>query len=115
MAGTNLQYHEALKRVALENPHLDKQRAGLQGGGGGGLQGGGSGPGGLVLASDQTVLLSDLENVDALIDQKTREKVKESGGKLQYGEAMKLVASEHPQLDRRRTLLQRARARGGDE
>lgn len=111
MAGTNLQYHEALKLVALENPHLDKQRARLQGGFD--LQGGGSGPAGRLVASERAA--GDLEKVAALIDQKTRAKVKESGGRLEYHEAMKLVASEHQELDRQHTQLQRAQFRTGDD
>ena len=100
MAGTNLEYHAALKLVALENPHLDKQRADLQNGGRV-ITAGGAGPLGRLSASDL-----ELEQVEALIGQKTQEKVRESGGALQYHDAMKLVAREHPDLDRRRTRLQ---------
>lgn len=62
---------------------------------------------------------SDLQKVEAQIDRLTREKMASgstaSGGKLQYHEAMKLVASEHPDLDKRRTALQRAKASGGEQ
>jgi phage I-like protein len=62
---------------------------------------------------EDTLAASDLAKVEGLIHSKTLERMK--GTTLQYHEAMKLVASENPDLDRRRTQLQRAKAQGGDE
>ena len=58
---------------------------------------------------------TELEKVEGVIHSKTAAKVKESGGALQYHEALKLVASENPELDRRRTALIRSASKGGDE
>lgn len=57
----------------------------------------------------------DLAKLEGIIHTKTTDKVAASGGKLQYHEALKLVASENPELDKRRTALQRAKALKGDE
>ena len=56
--------------------------------------------------------VGELTKLDAAIDQKTREKMKANQG-MQYHEALKLVASENPELDKRRTHL--IRSKGGDE
>jgi phage I-like protein len=48
--------------------------------------------------------LSELAKVEGQIDAKAREKISANTG-LQYHEALKLVASENPDLDRRRTQL----------
>jgi phage I-like protein len=58
---------------------------------------------------------TELEKVEGVVHAKTAAKVKESGGALQYHEALKLVASENPELDRRRTALIRSASKGGDE
>jgi phage I-like protein len=55
--------------------------------------------------------VSELTKLEASIDSKTRAKMKDNQG-MQYHEALKLVASENPELDRRRTQL--IREKGGD-
>lgn len=60
---------------------------------------------------------SELAQVNAELDAKARAAVKDNP-KLQYHEALKLVASENPELGRRHTRLEREAARknaGGDE
>lgn len=92
MAGSDLQYHEALKLVARENPDLDRQRSNLTPRGG-----------------KENMAFSERESalkaVEAELDLKTRAKM--AGSNLQYHEALKLVARENPDLDRRRARLTR--------
>jgi hypothetical protein len=57
----------------------------------------------------------DLAKIEGVIHTKTLEKMTASGGKMPYHEALKLVASETPDLDKRRTSLQRAKASKGDD
>jgi phage I-like protein len=56
---------------------------------------------------------SELTKIDQRIDELAQVKVKADG--LPYQDAIKLVASEHPELNRRRTQLARAAVRGIDE
>lgn len=56
---------------------------------------------------------SELTMIDQRIDELAQAKVK--ADKLPYQDAIKLVASEHPELNRRRTQLARAAVRGTDE
>lgn len=64
-------------------------------------------PGAHVMAA------SDLQQFEAALVAMVKEKAAASGGKLQFYEALKLVAKENPEIDRRRTDLYRAdRGRG---
>jgi phage I-like protein len=60
------------------------------------------------------LLASDVEQFETALVAMTKEKVSGSGGKLQFHEAMKLIAREHPEIDRRRTELYRRKQTRGD-
>ena len=95
MVGSDIQYHEALKLVARENPDMDRQRARIFSG--------------ELTSQAQNGQLTFSERANALklletnLDSMTRAKM--AGSNLQYGDALKLVAAENPHIDQQRTRL----------
>lgn len=67
-----------------------------------------------VAGGDDTGGATELEKVEGMIGAKVREKLA-ADKTLQYHQALKLVASENPELDKRRTELQRQRFAGREE
>jgi hypothetical protein len=103
-----------LTSIALTNsPLLERLPAFTMSDAGWGMGRGGVGDGSGELAC-AALLASDLEQFDTALVAMTREKVSGSGGKLQFHEALKLIAREHPEIDRRRTELYHRKQTRGD-
>jgi len=105
-AAPALQYHEALKLVASENPDLNKQYTDLSR-----RRMEGRGPMPERVLEETGAELGSFAQAEAAVLAKVEGKMKAAPA-LQYHEALRLVASENPELNKQYTELSRRRMEG---
>lgn len=111
MKEEELEYTAAFRQVTRRNPELIRQRTALQHK----EMNGSSAMKTYNIANDRLVETGDdLASTEALLLATVDEKLKAQPG-LQYHEALKLVASEHPELNMRYTRLNRRKMRDDED